>query len=203
MNELDIASLLCSRICHDLVSPVGAIINGLEVLADDDDRDMQAHALSLIGDSAESASAKLKFMRIAFGAAATLGDTFSSQDIGAIVEAMVKGGRITIDWAGVRGSLPRDRTKLLLNLVLLGFEALPRGGTVSARCTPRTLSVTSTGANASLPENMSDILRGLPGAVPDHRSVVAFVARQLAEAQNSGISCQMADDEVIIEMTGG
>jgi len=200
MNELDIANLLCSRICHDLVSPVGAITNGLEVLEDDNDPEMRVHALSLIGSSAESASAKLKYMRIAFGAAATLGDAFSAQEVGTLVETLVKGGRLSIDWSAVTGTLAKDETKLLLNLVLLGIEALPRGGIIAAHHSDRALGITCTGTNAALPEIMIDILEGKPGAVPDHRSVVAYVVRKLVHQAGSALTHQKTGETVSLEV---
>src|SRR5258706_13839108 len=73
MNDLDFAALLVSRVCHDLVSPVGAVVNGLEVLEDETDPAMRADALLLVASSAEQAAARLQFARIAFGAAGSAG----------------------------------------------------------------------------------------------------------------------------------
>ena len=69
LDPMDLAALLCSRVCHDVISPVGAIVNGLEVLEDEDDPSMRDVALELIKKSARSASARLQFCRLAFGAA--------------------------------------------------------------------------------------------------------------------------------------
>lgn len=199
MNELNVASLLCSRICHDLVSPVGAITNGLEVLEDDNDPEMQGHALSLIGMSAESAAAKLKFMRIAFGAASTLGNEFSAQEIGDLADGIVKGSRVNIDCSGLRSPLGRDQVKLLLNMILLGIDSLPRGGTLTARSSASTLDVQCAGTNAALPEEMTHILNNDPGQTPDHRSVVAYVALQLA--QHIGWTISLLKSEECITLT--
>jgi len=69
LSDLDLASLLCSRVCHDVISPVGAIANGLELMDDEDtDAEMKATALQMVKSSARTATAKLKFCRIAFGA---------------------------------------------------------------------------------------------------------------------------------------
>ena len=72
-EALDLAALLCSRVCHDLISPVGAVVNGLEVLEDDNDEETKAFAMNLIKRSAQQASARLQFCRLAFGAAGSVG----------------------------------------------------------------------------------------------------------------------------------
>ena len=79
MNAVDLASLLCSRLCHDLMSPVGALNNGIELLADETDPDMREKCLELLADSARASANKLKFFRLAFGAAGGFGDAISTR----------------------------------------------------------------------------------------------------------------------------
>lgn len=199
MNDVDVAGLLCSRICHDLVSPVGAITNGLEVLEDDNDPAMREHALALIGMSADSATAKLKFMRIAFGASLTLGEEFPAQEIGTLAQTMIKGGRVSIDCSGLRGSLAKTRAKLLLNMILMGIETLPRGGLLTVRNSSHNLVVACAGTKATLPEVMIDILDGALDISPDHRSIVAYIARHLAEGLDWALTHQISADCVTLE----
>src|SRR5512134_174684 len=74
LSDLDLAALLCSRVCHDIISPVGAIANGLELMDDPEtDAAMRATALDMVRSSAKTATAKLKFCRIAFGASGSAG----------------------------------------------------------------------------------------------------------------------------------
>jgi len=201
MNDFDVAGLLCSRLCHDLVSPVGAITNGLEVLEDDNDPAMREHAISLIGMSADSATAKLKFMRIAFGASITMGNEFAAQELTSLASAMVKGGRVSVDGSALMGPLPKNQAKLLLNMILLGIEALPRGGVLTVQNSNRSITLRCTGTNAALPEEIVSILNGVPESTPDHRSIVAFIAQQLAEELNWALTHQNSEDCVTLEAT--
>src|ERR1700739_296501 len=98
MNDLDFAALLVSRVCHDLVSPVGAVVNGLEVLEDENDVAMRADALRLVAASAEQAAARLQFARLAFGAAGSAGAELDLAEVGRIVEGLMKGGRAELLW---------------------------------------------------------------------------------------------------------
>src|ERR1700753_3822497 len=93
MNDLEFAAMLVSRVCHDLVSPVGAVVNGLEVLEDETDSAMRADALRLVAASAEQAAARLKFCRIAFGAAGSAGADLDLNEVGRIMNGLLKGGR--------------------------------------------------------------------------------------------------------------
>jgi hypothetical protein len=98
MGELEFAALLVSRVCHDLVSPVGAVVNGLEVLEDERDATMRADALKLVTSSAEQATARLQFARIAFGAAGSAGAELDLNEVGRTVQGLVRGGKVKVDW---------------------------------------------------------------------------------------------------------
>src|SRR6202034_4429435 len=89
LGALDLAALLCSRVCHDVISPVGAIVNGLEVLEEDNDADTRSFALDLIKKSANTASAKLQFCRLAFGAAGSAGASIDTGDAELVVRGLL------------------------------------------------------------------------------------------------------------------
>lgn len=126
---VDFASLLCSRLCHDLLSPVGALNNGLELLADETDPDMRARCLELLNESARASANKLKFFRLAFGAAGGFGDAVDAREAKAAIEGLFGGdGRIEINWMVEEATLSKTAIKVLLNLVLLAGDALVRGG---------------------------------------------------------------------------
>ena len=129
--DLKIAALLSSRLCHDLISPVGAICNGLEVLRDEEDPEMKAHAMTLIEASAEQASARLQFARIAFGAAGSAGAEIELGDALALTQNILPRGKVTLDWQLVNKMVSKDMVKLLLNLVLIAMDCIPRGGTLT------------------------------------------------------------------------
>src|SRR5205809_6040069 len=129
MNAVDLASLLCSRLCHDLMSPVGALNNGIELLADEHDPDMREKCLELLEDSARASANKLKFFRLAFGAAGGFGEAVDTHEAQAALEGMFgPERRIEMGWVVSEGKLPKGAVKLLLNLALLAGDALVRGG---------------------------------------------------------------------------
>src|SRR6478672_7376764 len=129
MNPVDLASLLCSRLCHDLMSPVGALNNGIELLADETDPGMRDKCLELLSESARASANKLKFFRLAFGAAGGFGDSVDTHEAQAALEGLFGAERrIEVGWVVADGKLPKGAVKLLLNLALLAGDALVRGG---------------------------------------------------------------------------
>ena len=129
MKSHEFASLLCSRLCHDLLSPVGALNNGIELLADEHDPDMRARCLELLGDSARASANKLKFFRLAFGAAGGFGDEVDTREARVAIEGLFGGdGRIQIGWMVDEPTMSKSALKVLLNLVLIAGDALVRGG---------------------------------------------------------------------------
>src|SRR6266436_7837180 len=130
MNDLEFAALLVSRVCHDLVSPVGAVVNGLEVLEDETDPAMRADALRLVASSAEQAAARLQFARIAFGAAGSAGAELDLTEVSRILFGLLKGGKVELVWQTPAINWPKDWAKLLMNVVLSAADCLPRGGRV-------------------------------------------------------------------------
>lgn len=204
VSALELAALMCSRVCHDIISPVGAITNGLEVLADDDDPEMKDHAMELITKSATQASAKLQFARICFGAGGSAGAELDLQDAKAVAEGLMAGERPTLIWDAPVATLGKDYVKLLLNMMLIGAAAIPRGGEVAVKvesgtATP-TLTVRSTGKAARVPEETRNFLGGLPeeGAL-DARSVQPYFTGLVARSLGVSISARMDGEDFIIE----
>ncbi len=129
ISSVDFASLLCSRLCHDLLSPVGALNNGLELLADENDPEMRARCLELLGESARASANKLKFFRLAFGAAGGFGETVDTREARAAIEGLFGDNhRVKIGWLVEDTVLPKTAIKVLLNLSLIAGDALIRGG---------------------------------------------------------------------------
>ena len=129
MKSHEFASLLCSRLCHDLLSPVGALNNGIELLADEHDPDMRARCLELLGESARASANKLKFFRLAFGAAGGFADEVDTREARVAIEGLFGGdGRIQLGWVIDEPTMSKSALKILLNLVLIGGDSLVRGG---------------------------------------------------------------------------
>src|SRR5215813_5717559 len=170
-DALEFAALLCSRVCHDLISPVGAIVNGLEVLDDDPKPEDRDFALDLIRKSAKTASARLQFCRLAFGAAGSAGAQIDLGDAQTMSRGHIEDGKTAITWNLPRLLLPKNRVKLLLNMLVIAQQTIPRGGmlTVDAIGDGETMGfrITATGLNARLPQNIVNLLGEAPSNMVD------------------------------------
>lgn len=167
LSDLELAAYLCSRVCHDVISPVGAIINGLELLDEESDEQMRGFALELVRKSASQASAKLQFARLAFGAAGSAGAEIDLGDAEAVTKGFLAGGKVELSWTAPRATMPKNKVKLLLNLVLVALQGIPRGGTLTVAvegeiAAPR-FSLRAQGQNARVPAEAFDFLSGSGG----------------------------------------
>jgi histidine phosphotransferase ChpT len=197
LEALDLAALLCSRVCHDLISPVGAIVNGLEVLAEDKDQETQEFALELIKKSSRTASAKLQFCRIAFGAAGSAGAQIDSGDAETISRGFLEDDKTKLTWNLTRAILPKNRVKLLLNMLVIAGQTIPRGGTLtvdgigSGETTG--FSIRAAGTNAKVAPTVAPLLAGDGGAdgVDAHR-IQPFYTGLLA--RSCGVTVNIAAD---------
>ena len=127
LSDLDLGALLCSRVCHDVISPVGAIANGLELIDDPEtDAEMRATALDMVRSSAKTATAKLKFCRIAFGASGSAGAHIDMTEAGEVARGFVGDEKVKLEWLAPRENRPKQEVKLLLNMLLLALEGIPR-----------------------------------------------------------------------------
>jgi histidine phosphotransferase ChpT len=203
LDSLDLAALLCSRVCHDVISPVGAIINGLEVLEDDNDASMRDFALELIGKSAKQASARLQFARLAFGAAGSAGASIDLGDAEAVARGMFQDDKVAFSWTSPRLLFPKNKVKLLLNLVMTATSAIPRGGSIAVTVTgdaeTGAFTLVSKGLNARIPAHAEALIAGEPesGTVDAH-GVQPFYAGMVARACGMKVSFGIEGDEVTI-----
>jgi len=137
-DRVEFASLLASRLCHDLLSPVGAFANGLELLGDEQDPAMRARCLDLLDQSARTSANKLKFFRLAFGSAGGFGDMVPPGEARAAIAGIIGDTRpITLNWMIGDEPLPKPAVKIILNLALLLVDALVRGGRLDIGCENR------------------------------------------------------------------
>lgn len=204
LDPLDLAALLSSRVCHDVISPVGAIINGLEVLEEENDAEMRGHALALIKSSAAEASARLQFCRLAFGAAGSKGASIDTGDAEHVARQLIADERTRLNWSVPRTLMSKNRVKLLLNLCLLADATIPRGGdiSISAKGDEESLAfhIEAKGPNARIAPGLADVLAGAPeeGAV-DARSIQPFYTGLVARACGLEVSFKTTGDVVTID----
>ncbi|WJR77350.1 histidine phosphotransferase ChpT [Bradyrhizobium sp. NP1] len=185
-DTLELAALLCSRVCHDLISPVGAIVNGLEVLDDNPKPEDRDFALELIRKSARTASARLQFCRLAFGAAGSSGAQIDLGDALNMARGHIEDGKCTITWNLPRLLLPKNRVKLLLNMLVIAQQTIPRGGTLTVdpigEGETMGFRVNAKGLNARLPQNIADLLSVSQPPSVDAHAVQPYYTRLLAQA---------------------
>ena len=203
IDALDLAALLCSRVCHDLISPVGAIVNGLEVLEEEKDEATKEFALDLIKRSAGTASAKLQFCRIAFGAAGSAGAQIDLGDAESIARGFLEDEKTKLAWNLPRALLAKNRVKLLLNMLLIAGQAIPRGGalTVDPIGAGDTMGfkVTAAGANAKVPPAVPPLLTGESGAEGlDAHRIQPYYAGLLAKACGVKAAVEVAGETVVV-----
>lgn len=204
LNPLDLAALLCSRVCHDVISPVGAIVNGLEVLDEEKDAEMRGFALELVKKSARTASARLQFCRLAFGAAGSAGAAIDTGDAEQVARGLLADDRTQLLWDVPRVLMPKDKVKLVLNLCLIAAAAIPRGGsilvTVSGTDPATRIEVEAKGTNARLASHVPQLLAGTPenGQV-DAQGIQAFYTGLVARAAKLALTVAATPDMVRIE----
>jgi histidine phosphotransferase ChpT len=203
LDSLDLAALLCSRVCHDVISPVGAIVNGLEVLAEEKDSGMRDFALELINKSAKTASARLQFARIAFGAAGSAGSAIDTGDAEQVAKGFLNDDKVRLSWSGPRLLMPKNRVKLLLNLLVVGASCIPRGGSLDCVLEGDgdgpTFTITAQGKNARIPHGVEQSIAGQPenGTVDAH-GIQPFYAGMIARAADMAIEISIVEDVVKI-----
>ena len=201
-DALELAALLCSRVCHDLISPVGAIVNGLEVLDDNPKPEDRDFALDLIRKSAKTASARLQFCRLAFGAAGSAGAQIDLGDAHSMAKGHIEDGKVTLTWNLPRLLLPKNRVKLLLNMLVIAQQTIPRGGTLTidpiGGGETMSFRVIAAGFNARLPQNIADLLSTSSTAAVDAHSVQPYYTRLLAQACGLNVTLAVEGETVIV-----
>lgn len=207
LSELDLASLLCSRVCHDVISPVGAIANGLEVLEDEKDEQMKEFAMNLIKKSALQASAKLQFARLAFGAAGSAGAHIDLMDAKYVSESFVDKDKVTLTWQAPVATMAKNKVKLLLNLLLVALTTIPRGGTIDVSVDDdvenAAFLLKAKGKAAKIASNMNDLLNANVDAESiDARDVQVYYTGLIARDIDMDVILDIDGEDVTIGAVG-
>ena len=195
-DELTLASLLVSRLMHDLAASAGAVGNGIEMLKEEGAGD--PGAIELLEFSARETLRRLEFFRLAFGAAGGLAVRQPLDEARAKTQAFFDGRRVRVDWpAGASADAPQPVVKLVLNLVLMASEALPKGGNVSVALEERRVGVTAAGSGATLSEKKKAALAGSAAAL-NARLVQPYYAGALARALQGTVTCELMPDRLVM-----
>jgi len=204
LDALDLAALLCSRVCHDLISPTGAIVNGLEVFEEEGgDAETKTFALDLIKKSAKTASARLQFCRIAFGAAGSAGAQVDLGDAEAMARGFMEDDKTKIAWKLTRILMPKNRVKLLLNMLVVATQTIPRGGTLTVdpigEGDTMGFRITASGISARIPQAVPGLLDGTPenGTVDAH-AIQPFYTGLLARACGLAVGLAAEGDAIVV-----
>ena len=205
MNATDLASLLCSRLCHDLLSPVGALNNGLELLADEQDPAMRERCMELLAESALASANKLKFFRLAFGAAGGFGEEIDTREAHAALSGLYGAERrIELGWMVADDKLPKGAVKLLLNLAMIAGDALVRGGRLDVGGErgddgALELVIRAEGPRILLdPKLRETIARGEADGGVEPRAAGAWLAHSLAAEAGGTIRLSDPADDVLL-----
>ena len=199
LKATDLAAMLCSRVCHDLINPVGAIGNGLEVLADPNQAAMAEGAQELIANSAKHARAKLEFARLAYGASSTAGTDFDTRECERVARLLFEIEKADLDWQVPLILLPKHKAKLLMNMLLIAAMAVPRGGVVKVEVEGAAGSEMFRFTSKSdpekrqktlMPSGAEGLLSGAPEEGVDARGIQPFYTGVLARL--TGMELQIA-----------
>lgn len=203
-DAIDLASMLCSRLCHDMLSPVGALSNGLELLTEEKDPEMRQRCFELLEQSAQISADKLKFFRLAYGAAGGFGDQVDVAEAKAVIDALASDAkRIAVNWALADSRLPKPAVKVLLNFAQIGIEALVRGGTLDIGAETREgateIVVRAAGPRIAFDETIGAALEGnLAKDKLSSRTAPAHLLCLLAEHTGGGLQYRLTDDALVL-----
>lgn len=201
-SDMELAALIASKICHDVIGPVGAIYNGLEIVEDDDGNDARAHALDVVRNVTQQASARLQFARFAFGASGSAGSTIDLATAGEISQGYVGTGKHALHWHAPPGQVAKDKAKLLMNLISSAMTALPRGGTIEVGMTGPlerpAFVLRCSGASARLPQYLAEFVRGAKPPEIDALTIQAYYTWRLAGAAGMRLDLAKEADKVLM-----
>jgi histidine phosphotransferase ChpT len=201
IEALDLAALLCSRVCHDLISPVGAIVNGLEVMEDDKNEETKVFAMELIKKSVKQASAKLQFCRLAFGAAGSAGAQIDLGDAESVSRGFIEDDKTKLSWNLPRALVAKNRVKLLLNMLIIAGQSIPRGGNLVVEPVGEGdaigFKITASGTNARIPQAVPPLLASPEPSGIDAHAIQPYYTGLLAK--NCGLTVGItAEGETVV-----
>ena len=201
-TDLELAALISSKICHDVIGPVGAIYNGLEILDEDNNLEAKTYAMDVIRNVTEQASAKLQFARFAFGAAGSAGSTIDLTTAETISRGYIGQGKHKLVWKCVPGHMTKDLVKLLLNMLASAITALPRGGEIDVAITDTlerpTFLIVCRGDKARPPQYLSEFVGGTEPPALDAMTIQAYYTWRLAGTAGMSLAIEKAGNDIVL-----
>lgn len=203
-SATELASLLCSRLCHDMLSPVGALSNGLELLAEETDPEMRDRCIELLEQSARISTGKLKFFRLAFGAAGGFGEAVPVEEAKEVIETLTREARgVTLNWAIAERQMPKPAVKVMLNLAQIALDALIRGGTLDIGAElhdgNHEIVVRASGDRIAFDDSIGRALQGelAPGELSS-RTAAAHMIAMLAQENGGGLQYKRTEEALVM-----
>lgn len=206
LDPIELSALLSSWICHDIISPAGAVYNALEILEDELGDPSGQEAFEHAKKSAAKMSTKLQFCRMAFGASGSLAAGLDTGEAERLAVAYTELEKTTLSWTGPRAIMPKNQIKLILNLVLMALEAIPRGGTMQLTLEDEggkpKVRLRAQGLNARIPKGISTFFKGLieKDAIMDPRSVQPYYTGLLAKMVGVDIIVSQDGETIFFEI---
>jgi histidine phosphotransferase ChpT len=202
-DEIELAALLCSKVCHDVISPVGAIVNGIEVLdEDDEDEQMASFAMDLIRKSAMLASAKLQFARLAYGAAGSAGAEIDLSEAAAVARSYINDDKVTLEWQAPARTMGKNYVKLLLNMIVTAKQAIPRGGNINVAISEDFDSpgfmLRSSGFGARVPAGIMELISGELTQQLEARAVQPYYMGLVARRSNMDVVVHEDGGDILV-----
>jgi len=206
MVDLKLAALMSSKLCHDVIGPVGAINNGVELLQDESNADMREQAMALVSQSANEAAARLQFYRLAYGLAGGMGAEVSLRDARNLCRAFMEHGKVNLIWpddAGGAENMSKDGIKVICNLLALSAGALPRGGDLTVAGSVEgdvwAFELRASGNRASLREEITNIfLNGFDADALSAQNVGAQYLMALCENNGFVVKIETIEDDLVV-----
>lgn len=211
LEATDLAAMLCSRVCHDLLNPIGAIGNGLEMLADPGQSEMAEASRNLIASSAKQARVKLEFARLAYGASSSkAGSQIDTRECERVARLLFETEKAELDWRVPLIMLAKNKAKLFMNMLLIAATAVPRGGKVVAEIEGASESevfrftCTSDAAlkqRTLIPASAESLLSGNPPEGVDARGIQPFYTGLLARMSGMHVAIGLENGEFRLSAT--
>ncbi|HHG90840.1 MAG TPA: histidine phosphotransferase [Devosia sp.] len=202
LSAPDLAAMLCSRVCHDLINPVGAMGNGLQALEDPEQESMRDHAKKLVANASKMALARLEFARLAYGASSTAGTEFDTRECERVAQLLFEVEKADLDWNIAPLMVPKNKGKLLMNMLIIASGAVPRGGKVtvglSGEAGRENIEIVATSdpetkQKTLIPSGVEELMAGNPEKGVDARGIQPFY---------TGLLARLSDMELGMELEG-
>ncbi len=199
----DLAAMMCSRVCHDLINPVGAINNGLQSLEDPGQADMADLARQMVSNAAKQALARLEYARLAFGASSTAGTEFDTRECEKVARIMFEIEKPDLDWTITPVFLPKNKAKLMMNMLLIALTAVPRGGMITVSLNGEAgaeeieiiaVSDPEKKQRTFMPQGVVELLAGTPEGGVEARNIQPFYTGLLARMSGMAVTASVDGD---------